>query len=1508
MKNRISIYLCLVLLLALFAFAIPASAAGDATVVYLKNDGNGDGMSASSPVGSLDAAYSALDLSKDCTIVVCGEFTSPFKNYSFGGNYTGSVTFTSVYGGTDYRTSGAQYVFAPYCVACVCETSFENINFVSGNPDGKNGGVVFVAQHYPFTLGEGVSISGGKNLDGGTIARSFTIIGGYYKSVGAPLASETKDVNIKVLSGSNIYIVAMNRNIVGTYSGTANIHVGGNASVSTLSASSTGVDGSKIGDVNITLADNASIGNFYGSTQTMTVNSLTFNWLSGTIDEFYWDCPYMSPVGLVTYTKGTLLNASEKAQNRSNFTEIASQFDDVKTASGTVIAEKGTVVYLKDGGTGDGKSFSSAVGTFLDAYEALDLTKDCTIVICGTFTTPKSNYAYDGSFGGSVTFTSLYDGVDYRETGAKFVFMPYCYGSACETRFENIDLVSGGTGTNGGVVFVAQHHPFTLGEGVSISGGDNLTGSTIARSFTIIGGYYTKVGSPVMNDNRDTKITVLSGSKIYIVAVNRGIAGNYGGADIYIGGNAEVGTFNATSANVDGSFVGNVKLTLADNASITNFYGSTQTMTAESFTLDWKSGSIKNFYWDCPAMKPVGTLTLTNGSTLIASDAAKAQVNYDSIEKLFTSVGDAPSAPVKPDVKSEFGCAVGLFNLGLAKGYDSTGTNFGLKDNMTRIQTVVQVIRFLGKEAEVTSGTYSHPFTDVPAWANNYVGYAYENNITAGRSATIFDTDGVVDEMQFLTFMLRAIGYSDRDGDFVWNAPFALANKIGMTDSDAASATFVRGNAFRISWNALYATSKNGTPVYNNLINAGVFNTEQLDKAASAALSAKDSSAEKTEVVKENGYYVLPIDTYRDKTLAAMLSQFAGVLTGYEHVYQNGAVRIGLPDEWFDFLNGPYAAENPYNKHEDKHHYNEKLGLYEVWIDDDYSLDFFNLFMMDDMYEKYGTFATKTITDSWVDYCIYDMGGGHHTFGAYKLATKGYFVPYLGIKEFGNRYSVHGEPLIENETLGMVAAGLPMAAANVTETFASVTSDRDPILWAQFLATMYSLAYVENDIPTIINMAKDVLPEGSWERSVVDGCFELHKKYPNDWRAAMREANERFYRPKYDKENGNLSEVSIFSSFIVTALLYADGDYMETCKILSLAGHGGESASPVGMGIVALTQGWENLNISAEDKEKMNTLLWQDGKGVVYNRSNTDIAQGYWMHAANLEEYFKMSDLVDAFQRNYERILLANGGKIENGNYYIPITKVPKQNVVLIDDFEDNNISDYTVKGSVALSDNFFSGKLGVKLSGGNGESRISKKLTNLTVGKQYRITAFIRTTAKTAAYLYVGDTYTSVYDETDFAKRQIVFTATANEMEIGVYIPTGLTAYKYAVVDDILVEEVAEKNVTSAVITSDGTDGKYTGKVNITVNGKSPKEAFLKITFANESGTILPLAVTLNADSKYGTVPFHKTAAADGTPVNTVYVPLILDKENNTVMLDTGDTGLYIYGVEVVSRVQNRF
>ena len=112
-----------------------------------------------------------------------------------------------------------------------------------------------------------------------------------------------------------------------------------------------------------------------------------------------------------------------------------------------------------------------------------------------------------------------------------------------------------------------------------------------------------------------------------------------------------------------------------------------------------------------------------------------------------------------------------LYALGLFQGAgtDSDGAPvFELGRAMTRSEAVTMLVRLLGRENEALSGKWETPFTDVPAWAEPYVGLAYENGLTTGTGDTTFSSGERVTSAQYLTFILRALGYDDAAGDFDW--------------------------------------------------------------------------------------------------------------------------------------------------------------------------------------------------------------------------------------------------------------------------------------------------------------------------------------------------------------------------------------------------------------------------------------------------------------------------------------------------------------------------------------------------------------------------------------------------------------------------------------------------------------------------------------------------------------------------------------------------------------------
>lgn len=183
--------------------------------------------------------------------------------------------------------------------------------------------------------------------------------------------------------------------------------------------------------------------------------------------------------------------------------------------------------------------------------------------------------------------------------------------------------------------------------------------------------------------------------------------------------------------------------------------------------------------------------------------------------------------------------AAALDKLGLYQGVSATETNYDSGRAPTRVEALVMLIRILGKDQEALSESGSHPFSDVPAWADKYVGYAYEKGLTKGVSAEKFGTDNASASM-YLTFVLRALGYSDASGDFTYDKPFPLAKAAGVLPAGVDTVNFKRGDVALISWAALDADVKGGTTqLTKRLIADGVFTGEAYAAAAAAVQGQK---------------------------------------------------------------------------------------------------------------------------------------------------------------------------------------------------------------------------------------------------------------------------------------------------------------------------------------------------------------------------------------------------------------------------------------------------------------------------------------------------------------------------------------------------------------------------------------------------------------------------------------------------------------------------------------------
>ncbi len=193
-----------------------------------------------------------------------------------------------------------------------------------------------------------------------------------------------------------------------------------------------------------------------------------------------------------------------------------------------------------------------------------------------------------------------------------------------------------------------------------------------------------------------------------------------------------------------------------------------------------------------------------------------------------------------------------LKQLGVIKGDENGDLNAA--DNLTREEAIVTLTRMMGLESLAVECVDEQPFSDVPTdnWAKPYLGFAKKKGWTNGIGAGKFGLGQEVTLQEYLTFMLRALGYTDAD---VYDKAFAMSKDMmilnDVKESDQKEAV-KRSDVFVIMYNTLHTNSKD---------------TDQKLAVKLGLMKAEEPKDEPKEEIIAETVYPLEIENYNGEKL-----------------------------------------------------------------------------------------------------------------------------------------------------------------------------------------------------------------------------------------------------------------------------------------------------------------------------------------------------------------------------------------------------------------------------------------------------------------------------------------------------------------------------------------------------------------------------------------------------------------------------------------------------------------
>lgn len=169
---------------------------------------------------------------------------------------------------------------------------------------------------------------------------------------------------------------------------------------------------------------------------------------------------------------------------------------------------------------------------------------------------------------------------------------------------------------------------------------------------------------------------------------------------------------------------------------------------------------------------------------------------------------------------------------------------------------------------------------------------------------------------------------------------------------------------------------------------------------------------------------------------------------------------------------------------------------------------------------------------------------------------------------------------IEADFAGLMSPGMPGAATGVADKIGRLVNSGDGLYGGVYVANLYALAFVHDDIPFIVKDALQAIPAQSNFYKCISDVIRWHGQYPTDWKQTWFELQK-----KWATEVGCPSGVfhplnidaKLNAAYVVMGLLYGGGDFTQTIEIATRVGQDSDCNPATAFGVLGVVKGYSQI-------------------------------------------------------------------------------------------------------------------------------------------------------------------------------------------------------------------------------------------------------------------------------------------------------------------------------------------